>query len=138
MKGSNKAFVALAFSITAVMYGIVYLQNLHFEEPLTEFYIIGSAEGYPLNLEKGELGRVIVGVANHEFEDVEYKLAIVYENETLREQWITLRNGKKWEEEVKFKLNKAGKHKLEFLLYRDGKLYRRLHLWMNVSGYESQ
>jgi len=138
MQSSNKAFVALAFSIIAVMYGIVYLQNLHLGEPLTEFYLIGSAKGYPSNLEKGELGRVIVGVVNHEFEDAEYKLAIVHENETLREQWITLRNGEKWEEEIKFKLNEAGKHKLEFLLYRDEKPYRELHLWMNVSGYESQ
>lgn len=44
-------------------------------ERFTEFYILGpqgKAEGYPTSLKLGERGGFILGILNHEQEDMDY------------------------------------------------------------------
>jgi uncharacterized membrane protein len=108
-------------------------------ERFTEFYILGPSgmvEGYPTNLTLGDEGEVILGIANHEHEMVNYTVVIELGNETIGMiNNIMLRHEEKWEQNVVFTLNKVGERlKLAFLLYRnDGTdSYRSLHLWITV------
>jgi len=55
-------------------------------ERFTEFYILGpsgKAEGYPTNLMLGECGTVIIGVVNHEYEKVKYRIVVKLDNSGL-------------------------------------------------------
>lgn len=108
-------------------------------ERFTEFYVLGpngKIEGYPTNLTLGESGMVILGVVNHEYEEVNYRVAIKLDNETLGTiEGIRLGHEDKWEQNVTFAPNKVGdKLKLEFLLYANGGIepYRKLHIWIIV------
>ncbi|MBO3810290.1 MAG: DUF1616 domain-containing protein [Candidatus Brockarchaeota archaeon] len=108
-------------------------------ERFTEFYILGpsgKAEGYPTNLTLGESGVVIIGVVNHEYEEVSYRIIISLDNETIGAiDGIRLKHEELWQQNYTFTPQKTGeKMKLEFLLYRDGvdEPYRTLHLWVTV------
>jgi uncharacterized membrane protein len=108
-------------------------------EKFTEFYILGpsgKAEGYPTNLTLGESGTVIIGVVNHEYENVTYRIVVTLDNETISTiENIALRHDEKWEENYTFTPQRSGdRMKLEFLLYREDveEPYRTLHLWVTV------
>ena len=108
-------------------------------ERFTEFYILGpsgKAEGYPTNLTLGESGTVIIGVVNHEYESVSYKVVIRLDNETIGAiDSVELDHDVKWEQNYTFTPEKAGERmKLEFLLLREGldEPYRSLYLWITV------
>jgi uncharacterized membrane protein len=108
-------------------------------ERFTEFYILGpggKAEDYPTNLTIGENGTVILGIVNHEYEEVNYSIVIWLDNETIGVIGnITLKHEEKWEQNYSFTPEKAGdKMKLEFLLFREGldEPYRSLHLWITM------
>ena len=108
-------------------------------EKFTEFYILGpsgKAYGYPTNLTVGESGTVIIGVVNHEYEEVAYRIAVLFNNETMDViEGIVLKHGGVWEREYTFTLLEPVKRaKLEFILYREGfdEPYRTLHLWVTV------
>jgi len=112
-------------------------------ERFTEFYVLGPGgkiEGYPTNLTLGENGTVILGVVNHEYEEMNYSIAIRLDNETIRTlEDIKLIHKEKWEENYTFTPEKAGdKMKLEFLLFREGvdDPYRSLQLWTSVKPQE--
>ena len=108
-------------------------------ERFTEFYVLGSdgkIENYPTNLTLGEGGTVILGVVNHEYEEVAYRIVIKLDNETIGSiDDITLNHEMKWEEKYAFTPEETDeKMKLEFLLfigYLD-EPYRSLHLWITV------
>jgi uncharacterized membrane protein len=137
MQALDAKAALLAVAVTAVLYSMVYVKGMDKGEPLTEFYVLSAdkkAEDYPLNLSAGEIGRVIVGIVNHEFKDVEYLLVVSYEGE-VRKKTIVLRDSEKWEEGFDFAFNSTGRHKVEFRLYRgEEEPYRRLHLWVEVGG----
>jgi uncharacterized membrane protein len=111
-------------------------------ERFTEFYILdseGKAENYSENLTFGENVELIVGIKNHEATDVEYKVVILLDNETLKTiDGIRLRHEERWEEKVNFVPIKKGENmKLEFLLHKEDnnkvEPYRTLRLIVNIT-----
>jgi len=150
--------IGLVASIVIALGVLVYaLTTPRIGERFTEFYILdanGKAENYPSDLNISENATVIIGVVNHEFEDVNYSVAIelvkvdfVYnstsgKNDTvevsrmrLNEFKVNLSHEGKWEGPYNFSVQEAGNFKLQFLLYKgEGKdeAYRSLHLWLKV------
>jgi uncharacterized membrane protein len=117
-------------------------------EKFTEFYILGpggKAEDYPTELKVGEEGRVIMGIVNHEQERTSYKVEVWIGGEKAKlridgedrdEIIVELENEEKWEREVGFVPQKAGRQKVEFVLYKDGEPYfeEPPYLWINVEA----
>lgn len=126
-------------------------------EEFTEFYLLTEqdqqlsnetelvAGGYPTNLTTSESADVVVGIDNHEFKPVTYRMVIqLRDPETNRTERI------RTQEEIRIGHNETellrvspsppftGRDlKLEFLLYRsatdDAEPYRRLHLIVTVT-----
>jgi uncharacterized membrane protein len=137
-KGERAYWLVLLLLIFLV--GIVTVQIITTPkiEKFTEFYILG-ADGtveYPKNLTLGKSVDLIIGIRNHEAQDVEYRVVILLENETVKTiEGIKLRHEERWEENVSFIPNKVGENsKLEFLLFKKGekKPYRSLRLFASV------
>ena len=109
------------------------------EDAFTDFHLLGS-EGliadYPTELAPGETGEVIVGIVNHENEDVDYCVALLFDGELAEEFGpIDLGDEQEWSEEVSVAAGAAGeRHRVEFLLRRGNETepYRSLHLWIDV------
>ncbi len=129
-------FICLIVSISATIYIIV---TPHVGERFTEFYILGpsgKAGNYPVNLTIGEAGMVIIGIVNHEYDNVTYKVVIFLDNITIGVlENIKLRHEEIWQQNYTFIPNKVGNRlKLEFHLYKEGidEPYIKLHLWITV------
>ncbi|MEM2922054.1 MAG: DUF1616 domain-containing protein [Candidatus Bathyarchaeia archaeon] len=126
--------------LVAAVGGTIYIAvTPHVGERFTEFYILGpsgKAYGYPTNLTLGESGLVIIGVVNHEYEDVSYRVVVSLGNETVGVvEDIALRHEESWQREFTFTPRTVGERmRLQFLLYREGldEPYRDLHLWVTV------
>lgn len=88
----------------------------------------------------GENGTVILGVVNHEYEEMNYSIAIKLDNETMGTiEDIRLMHEEKWNQTYTFTPEKAGdRMKLEFLLFINDEVdpYRSLHLWISVKPLE--
>jgi len=130
--------VVILGTVVSIGYAIAVPKE---EERFTEFYVLGPegrAEEYPDKLTVGESATVMVGIVNHEHEDVSYRLEItIDENKHGGINQIVLVQEEKWEREILFTPVKAGeKQKVEFVLYKDGEPYRRLNLWVDVKGAE--
>jgi uncharacterized membrane protein len=132
--------LALLFVIGALAIQIVTTPKI---EKFTEFYVLNAEEkagDYPRNLTLGESMEVLLGIHNHEAQDVEYRVVILLENETIETiEDITLAHEEKWEEKVDFTPRKVGRNmRLEFLLYKgmEEKPYRALRLLVNVTTRE--
>ncbi len=139
--GTSKILsIALIASILIAISGTAYVIAVPKEgEKFTEFYILGpngKASDYPLNLTVGQTGNVTVGIVNHEYATVNYKILIKLNNETIDEKNITLNDNEKYEAPFTFSPSHSGeKQELEFLLYKlpdENNTYRSLHLWLNV------
>jgi uncharacterized membrane protein len=110
-------------------------------EKFTEFYILGpggKAENYPNELKLGEKGTVIVGVVNHEYETVTYKVEVRIGGVTSGEVApFILKSEEKSEFSVEFVTQTVGQNQLvEFLLYKNGQLdpnLKPLRLWIDVT-----
>ncbi|MEA2085465.1 MAG: DUF1616 domain-containing protein [Chloroflexota bacterium] len=110
-------------------------------ERFTEFYILGmegKAADYPRELEVGERAEVIVGIVNHEYEPVSYRVEVRVGGVGNDEVGpVLLEHEQKWEGAVSFTPGKAGgKQKVEFILYKSGEAgpcLEPLHLWIDVS-----
>ncbi|MDN5361456.1 MAG: hypothetical protein PWP70_503 [Moorella sp. (in: firmicutes)] len=150
------SLVLVAAIILAVGSIVYVVKTPKAGECFTEFYILGpsgKAEGYPRQLTLGESGRVILGIVNHEYAGVEYRVTVRQGTDDLvRLGPLTLNHEEKWEEPVAFTPRRAGENqKIEFLLYKTGETpqpgvpyvkaagttppdqpYRDLHLWLNV------
>lgn len=104
-------------------------------EPFTEFYMLGErgkAADYPTHLMVGEKGTVIVGIVNHEHAPITYRLVVRLDGVVVHTESVPLEDGKKWEKSIAFSPTHRGKQRLELLLYRNGEVYRSLHLWVDV------
>jgi len=128
------ACIVIAGGLTAY---VAYMPRVG--ERFTEFYVLGSGEkieNYPTNFILGESGTIFLGVVNHEYEEVAYRIVIKLDNETIGTiDSIKLNHEMKWEKKYTFTPEKSGeKMKLEFLLLREylDELYRSLHLWITV------
>lgn len=106
----------------------------------TEFYVLGlegRTTDYPEGLKVGQEGRVTIGIVNHEYDTVSYRLEIriggVKNNEV---EGITLWYGETWTQEVRFVPYIAGENQsVEFMLYKNGApkpCLAPLRLWINV------
>lgn len=132
--------IVLAISIILTVFGGAYAVVVPKEgEKFTEFYILGSngmASDYPTNLTVGETGNVTVGIINHEYSTVNYKMIIKLNKQTVDERSITLSYNQTYSEPFTFVLSSYGQNQeLEFLLYRlpdENNIYRSLHLWINT------
>ncbi|WP_292464076.1 DUF1616 domain-containing protein [Methanolobus sp.] len=113
-------------------------------EGFTEFYILGPdgmSDRYPVSLNRGDSGEVIVGVMNQEEETVDYRLAVLLDGNPLplqtEEENIRIENNERWERTLSFTPEISGNDmKLQFLLYKDADLsepYRELYLWIDVN-----
>jgi len=108
-------------------------------ERFTEFYLLGSngtASDYPTNITIGEEEKVIIGIANHEYEKVNYHLEVIFNGSLIHKEQVFLIENEKWERTFTFKATKKGENqKLEFLIYKDQQIepYRTLHLWISVT-----
>jgi len=131
-------FISIIATLVMLVYVIVTPKQ---GEKFTEFYILGmdgKARGYPVNLTVGKTDSVIVGIVNHEYEDVNYKLEVKLNEDILGNKNIVLAHNQTWEELVNFTPQHAGERmKLQFLLYaRENftEAYRNTHLWVNVGN----
>ncbi len=129
--------IAIITALAATVYVIVTPNK---GEKFTEFYVLGpygTASDYPTNLNVGEEGEVIIGIANHEYAYVTYQLEVKLNGEVIDEDSIELMHNETWENPFTFKAIEAGEdQKLEFLLYKiEGKEpYRSLNLWVDVKS----
>ena len=109
-------------------------------ERFTEFYILGmggKAADYPRELAVGEEAEVVVGIVNHEYEPVSYRVEVRIGGVGSDEVGpVVLEHEQKWEGTVSFTPDKAGDNqKVEFVLYKGEEVepYLMLHLWIDVS-----
>ena len=89
-------------------------------ERFTEFYLLGvegKAEAYPKELVVGEEGKVLVGIVNHEYQEMDYRVVVRIDGMENQEIGpVALAHEEKWEQEVSFLPEKAGdKQEVEFL-----------------------
>ena len=130
--------MVLALAITGAVVTLVYvIATPKVGERFTEFYILGTggkAEGYPSELGPGESGEVILGIVNHEQEEMPYRVEVTLDGGDELRLWLAEEKGaaaadgsiavealaheEKWEGNVLFEPLKTGERlKLEFLLF---------------------
>ena len=131
--------IIIVIVITALIYVITLPKN---GETFTEFYLLGpngKAEGYPRNLTRNETATVIIGVANHEQQSMNYTIEIWLINQTTRDNRTIYHHmwyldtittnllpsrpvntedpwSPQWSQAYTFHLNYTGTYKLAFLL----------------------
>jgi uncharacterized membrane protein len=109
-------------------------------ETFTEFYILGQegqAANYPTELKVGEEGRVIVGIVNHEGQELSYRAEVIIGGKKIAEVGLVmLADEQKWEGEVGFVPEVAGQNQeVQFLLYKGTEVepcLEPLQLWVDV------
>jgi uncharacterized membrane protein len=107
-------------------------------ETFTDFYILnleGVSANYTSNMTAGEEGKVIVGILNHEGEEVNYRVEVVIGSSIIEVGPVTLANEQKWEEEVGFvPEDPVEDQKVEFLLYKNDEsepYLEPLYIWID-------
>lgn len=127
--------ITSVISACAMFYVMLKPKNT---ENLTAFYILGpngKASDYPTNLKLGEEAEVIIGIVNHEYENLTYKLEIRFNGIIIHEEYVSLVKNKTWETPFTFVGTSIGEdQKLEFLLYKGEEVYRTLHLWVDIEA----
>ncbi|MFN3805195.1 MAG: DUF1616 domain-containing protein [Pyrobaculum sp.] len=139
-RGGRRSGVTTVLSLAlflALVAATVYIALNPPCESFTEFYILGpggKAAGYPTKLKMGEVGRVIVGVRNHECRQETYTVVAKLANQTVYTATITLGHNQTWTYVLEFRPTEPGRTKLELYLYKNNTTapYRRLHLWVEV------
>ena len=108
--------------------------------PFTEFYILGidnMTDNYPLEVKLGEEGSVIVGIVNHEHEEIDYRLEVSLGTSKLYEvSLITLEPEEAWHREIRFAPEQAiERQKVEFRLIKGSdKSSETRYLWLDVKA----
>ena len=145
MRRLDKLFIVGFLAGIVIVGGVaVYLVSApKIGQQFTEFYVLGSngqLADYPTNLTLGENGTVTLGVVNHEYENVTYRIVITLNNSTIGTlNNITLSNGVTWDQNYTFTPQKTGDNmNLGFELYKEGldTPYRSLQLWITVRSPE--
>jgi uncharacterized membrane protein len=141
----NKALsIFLMVAIIACIAATVYIVQTGKGESFTEFYILGldgKADNYPSQLKPGESASVILGIVNHEYATVEYRVEITDNGTSINKIGpVTLAHEEKWENSVSFKPVITGdSQQIEFLLHKsidhptDNTTPLSLKLWVNVN-----
>lgn len=132
--------ISILLSVVTLIYVVVTPKQ---GEKFTEFYILGPqgmADNYNTRLVRGDSVDVIVGVVNHEYDQVNYSLELRLDNEIVgipeSYRHISLEHNATWEQPLLFTPDRTGNDmKLQYLLYRKDNMsepYRDLHLWITV------
>jgi len=129
--------IVLIASIIVCSITLVYaVVTPNTRERFTEFYLLGSngtASDYPTALKTGDEGKLIIGIVNHEYENITYHLKVNFNGSLLHEENVFLIANEKWETPFNFIAESIGNNqKIEFILYKDQKIYRTLHIWVDV------
>lgn len=132
--------IVLVGSILFVVGSIYYVSTTaKTVEEFTEFYILGpggKAEGYPREMVQGEEKEVVIGIVNHEYKPVTYRVEVRMGNYLKNyRRSLSILHDQKWEEPVSFSFEEPHENlKVEFLLFKeeDSKPYRSLHLWVDI------
>jgi uncharacterized membrane protein len=169
MVGGKKAStlqkpIAMVFGIVLIVAiaAIVFVILVPAEgEHYTEFYILGEdgvAAGYPELIRIGEPETVIIGVNNHEYRSVDYRIEVYLLNETtdlnesiinamvpLDQFRVTLSHDQNDEMVYTFIVNEIGYNRVIFLLFNEmvppeqvvgvdriNASYRDLYLWIRM------
>ena len=105
----------------------------------TDFYVLGidgKAVDYPRELMVGEKRRVLLGIVNHEFQEMSYRAVVRMDGVNSDEIGpVVLQHEQEWQQEVSFTTDKTGENqKVEFLLFKEGEAehYSLLSLWLDV------
>ena len=112
-------------AIVVVLGAIIYLSLVPQPgEKYTEFYILdstGKTVDYPREVKMGQPVKVILGIVNHEFKVVNYRIEIKIGGNILNQKNVgKLEHNQKWEQIVDFVPNVLGnQQKVEFHLYKD-------------------
>ena len=140
-KRLNIAITAfLIVVILAIIGAIIYMVNTpNPQEKFTEFYILGidgKADNYPDQIELGEDAQVIVGIVNHEQQEMTYSMDVLIDNvkETSYDN-IALSAEEKCEWLIAISPERIGNNqKVLFNLYKedDAEPYLQLNLWIDV------
>jgi uncharacterized membrane protein len=114
---------ALAVSVLFVCATVGYLLvNPKISERYTEFYLLGPGgrlEGYPTEVSTGTPIAIVLGVANHEHDDVRYRIERRGDGASEQLAAFQLGHEETWEQPYTFTLTQPGEdQKVEFLLYR--------------------
>lgn len=137
--------MVIAILIVSAM--LIYAIMTREQEKFTAFYILGSngkAEDYPSEIYINKDIQMLTGIENYEYQAVNYTLRVQLDNRILKEQPVYLKNKEKWLENVTFTplitssiaassiaLSKQEpRSKLEFILLKDNRSYRSVHLWV--------
>ena len=78
---------------------------------------------------------MIVGVVNHEYEDVSYLFRAEIDDRSIREKSFQRAHDESLEFPFVFTVEERGRKKLEFKLFKGNSTnesYRELHLWMDI------
>ncbi len=137
--------VILVISIIASIAVLIYIIITPKQgEKFTEFYILGpkgKAADYPTKLRVGQNATIIIGIVNHEYRTVNYTVEIwlvnaTYENNrtvihhmyffdrfnvTLNHTPVNIEGNwtPQWEKPYTFSIDKPGRYKMWFLLFKD-------------------
>jgi len=130
-------FIALIGSIIIASSMLIYAKLTFEDEEFSALYILGpdgKAGGYQKNFHIGESETITIGVESYEHATTDYTLQVKLGTGVLETRKITLAHKEKWIEDITFVPDRTGDRlKLEFVLYKDGKSYRSVHLWVNSS-----
>jgi uncharacterized membrane protein len=128
--------VAIIGAIGTLAYIINQPRNL---VKYTEFYILGpdgKADTYTHDVKIGESAQVILGIVNHEGQDLNYKVTITIDGlKTGGIDGININDQAKWEQMVTLTPSQIwSKQKVEFTLYKGNATepYHTLFIWINV------
>ena len=95
---------------------------------------------YPQEVSVGTAGNVVLRIANHEYQDVTYRIEIRSQGTIIKEVGpLILQHEQKWEQEMNFIPVSAGANqKVEFLLFKDGEdePHYSLYLWLDIKERE--
>ncbi|WP_256546707.1 DUF1616 domain-containing protein [Halobellus inordinatus] len=151
--------VSLLLAVSSVGYAVAVPQD---GESFSELYLLTEndegelvADGYPTNFTVGEPRSLVVGVGNHEHEQVQYTVVVelqrvniannsttVLERESLNRFEPTVGANETWHQPHTVSPTMTGERlRLTYLLYRGAppqkpsvdSAYREVHLWVNVS-----
>jgi uncharacterized membrane protein len=114
----------LIAAITVCTGIIIYLSvTPSANDKFSEFYILnadGKASNYPYDVKTGEPVKLRLGVINHEYRTVNYRILIKQNGAIIKTVDVGLLPDKqKWEEKVDFTVEGNGKSQLEFYLFTD-------------------
>ena len=137
-KGLSLILIASIIGSSATLVYVIVTPKIG--ERFTEFYLLGpngTASDYPTDLNVGEKGKVIIAIVNHEYENVTYRLEVIFNESPIHEEYVFLIENEKWEELFIFNATQKGEdQKLAFLLYKEQETdaYRKLNLMVSVRG----